>query len=96
MASANVETVFSGAGRISAKSRTLDPQLLSDYAYCHYAYLYPWLRPTRKEIEAAYLEVYGKDAHASDADAEASDSGEEAVEEEVEGEEEEEGQEQEE
>ena len=32
VASANVETVFSGAGKISNKSRTLDPQLLSDYA----------------------------------------------------------------
>ena len=50
MASANVETVFSGAGRISLRSRTLDPQLLSDYAYLHYNYKYEWLRPTLEEI----------------------------------------------
>jgi hypothetical protein len=30
VASANVEVVFSGAGRISMKSHSLDPQLLSD------------------------------------------------------------------
>ena len=40
VASANVETVFSGAGRISAKSRTLDAELLSDYAFLHYNYKY--------------------------------------------------------
>jgi len=32
VASANVETVFSGAGRISMKSHCFGPQLLSDYA----------------------------------------------------------------
>ena len=36
VASANVEVVFSGAGRISQKSRCLDPQLLSDYSFLHY------------------------------------------------------------
>ena len=38
MASANVETVFSGAGRISMKSHCLGPQLLSNYAFLHYNY----------------------------------------------------------
>ena len=36
VASANVETVFSGAGRLSMKSHCLGPQLLSDYAFLHY------------------------------------------------------------
>ena len=51
--SANVETVFSGAGRISDKSRTLDAELLSDYAFLHYNYKYDWLRPTLDEIVGA-------------------------------------------
>jgi hypothetical protein len=36
------------------KSRTLDPQLLSDYAFLHYNYKYDWLRPTLDEIITAY------------------------------------------
>ena len=39
-----------GAGRISMKSRTLDPTLLSHYAFYHYNYKYDWLRPTLEEI----------------------------------------------
>jgi len=50
VASANVETVFSGAGRLSVKSHCLGPQLLSDYAFLHYNYKYDWLRPTLEEI----------------------------------------------
>ena len=38
VASANIETVFSGAGRISNKSRKLSPEILSNYAFCHYNY----------------------------------------------------------
>ena len=37
------------------KSRTLDPQLLSDYAFLHYNYKYDWLRPTLDEIITAYM-----------------------------------------
>ena len=48
VASTNIETVFSGAGRISGKSRTLSPSLLSDYAFCHYNYKYDWLRPSTR------------------------------------------------
>ena len=58
VASANIETVFSGAGRISMKSRTLSPSLLSDYAFCHYNYKYDWLRPTVAEIIEAYKKLY--------------------------------------
>ena len=59
VASANVEVVFSGAGRISQKSRCLDPQLLIDYSFLHYNYKYDWFRPTLEEIVAAYMKLYG-------------------------------------
>ena len=82
VASANVETVFSGTGRISAKSRTLDPELLSDYAFLHYNYKYDWLRPTLDEIITAYKKLYGKEQHESDADSEDESAEEEEAEEE--------------
>ena len=50
VASANVETVFSGAGCISMKSHCLGPQILSNYVFLHYNYKYDWLRPTIEEI----------------------------------------------
>ena len=56
-ASANVETVFSGAGRMMTLSKTLGPELLSDYAFCHYNYKYPWLIPSNKEIVSTYCSV---------------------------------------
>jgi hypothetical protein len=66
VASANVEAVFSGAGRISMKSHCLDPQLLSDYAFLQYKYKYDWLRPKLEEIVAAYMKLYGKELRDSD------------------------------
>ena len=47
VASANVETVFSGAGRLSMKSHCLGPQVLSDYAFLPYNYKY-FARHSRK------------------------------------------------
>jgi hypothetical protein len=73
VASANVEVVFSGAGRISMKSHCLDPQLLSDYALLHYKYKYDWLRPKLEEIVAAYLRLYGKESRDSDSESDGSD-----------------------
>ena len=67
--------MFSGAGRISAKSRTLSPSLLSDYVFCHYNYKYDWPRPSLEEIFGAYKKLYGK--HGRDSDAESDDSSEE-------------------
>ena len=92
VASANIETVFSGAGRISGKSRTLSPTLLSDYAINHYNYKYDWLRPSLDEIIKAYTRLHGKKAHWSDAE-DSEEESEEEGEEEGEGEagEEEEG-----
>ena len=60
VASANIETVFSGAGRISNKSRKLSPEILSNYAFCHYNYKYDWLRPSLDEIIKAYKKLYRK------------------------------------
>ena len=54
VASAKVETVFSGAGRLRMKSHYLGPQLLSDYAFLHCNYKYDWLRPTLEEIVDTY------------------------------------------
>ena len=88
LASANVETVFSGAGRISNRSRTLAAQVLSDYCVCHYNYNFDWLRPQLDEIIKAYHELYGPQPRDSDAEESASSSdGEEEEQEECEGEE---------
>ena len=83
LASANIETVFSGAGRISNKSRLLAAQVLSDYCFRHYNYHFDWLRPQLDEIIKAYLQLYGPQAHDSDAeDGAYSSAGEEEEEEE--------------
>ena len=73
VASANVEVVFSGAGRISMKSHCLDSQLLSDYAFLHYNYKHDCLRPKLEEIVAAYLRLYGKESRDSDNESDGSD-----------------------
>ena len=62
VSSANVETVFSGAGRISMKSNCVDPEILSNYAFLHYNYKYDWLRPTLEEIVDTYTKLYGKES----------------------------------
>ena len=80
VASANVETVFSGDGRISMKSHCLGPQILSDYAFLHYNYKYDWLRPTLEEIVDAYTKLYGKESRESDIESEGSSAAEEVEE----------------
>ena len=80
VASANVETVFSGAGCISMKSHCLGPQILSDYAFLHYNYKYDWLRPTLEEIVEAYTKLYGKESRESDIESEGSSAAEEVEE----------------
>ena len=62
VASANIETAFSGAGRISNKSRKLSPDILSGYAFCHYNYKYDWLRPSLDEIIKAYKTLSAREA----------------------------------
>jgi hypothetical protein len=73
VASANVEVVFSDAGRISMKSHSFDPHLLSDYAFLHYNYKYDWLRPRLEEIVAAYMKLCGKELRDSDNESDGSD-----------------------
>jgi hypothetical protein len=80
VASANVETVLSGAGRISMKSGNLGPQLLSDYAFLHYNYKYDWLRPTLEEIVDTYTKLYSKESRESDIELDGSSEGEEVEE----------------
>jgi hypothetical protein len=80
VASANVETVFSGAGRLSMKSHCLGPQLLSDYAFLHYNYKYDWLRPTLEEIVDSYTKLYGKESRESDIGSDESSAAEEVEE----------------
>ena len=65
-ASANVESVFSGAGGMAAKASTIGADLLGAYVFCHYNYLYPCLRPTLQEIVEAYQKLHGREAHESD------------------------------
>ena len=74
VASANVEVVFSCAGRISMKSLCLDLQLFSDYAFLIYNYKYDWLRPKLEEIVAAYMKPYGQESRDSMADNESDGS----------------------
>jgi len=80
VASANVETVFSGAGHLSMKSHCLGPQLLSDYAFLHYNYKYDWLRPTLEEIVDTYTKLYGKESRESDIESDESSAAEEVEE----------------
>ena len=80
VASANVETVFSGAGRLSMKSHCLSPQFLSDYAFLHYNYKYDWLRPTLEEIVDSYTKLYGKESCESDIELDESSAAEEVEE----------------
>jgi hypothetical protein len=84
LASANIETIFSGAGRLSKKSRKMSAQLLSDYCFIHYNYKYEWLRPAVTEIVAMYKQIYGKkgaaveeDSSSDNSDSEGEDSAEE-------------------
>ena len=68
LASANIETVQRSRARISNKSRLLAAQVLSDYCFRHYNYHFDWLRPQLDEIIKAYLQLYGPQAHDSDAE----------------------------
>ena len=80
VSSANVETVFSGAGRISMKSNCLGPEILSNYAFLHYNYKYDWLRPTLEEIVDTYTKLYGKESRESDIESDGSSEAEEVEE----------------
>ena len=69
-ASSCIESIFSGAGALMGKCGTLSPDLLELYMFIHYNMRYDWMRPSTKEIVAAYIKTYGADPHESDADSE--------------------------
>ena len=80
VASANVQTVFSGAGRLSMKSHCLGPHLLSDYAFLYYNYKYDWFHPTLEEFVDTYTKLYGKESRESDIESDGSSAAEEVEE----------------
>lgn len=53
-ASANIETVFSGAGKFAEEAKTASEKLLSQMVRLHYNYKYPFLRPSNKEVVDKY------------------------------------------
>jgi hypothetical protein len=58
--SANVETTYSGAGRMMTTSKALSGEVLSDYAFVHENLKHPWLVPSNKEILSQYVSSHGK------------------------------------
>lgn len=63
-ASANIETVFSGAGRFSKEAESASPSLLRSMVRLHYAWKYPFLRPPNKEIVDRYNKKHHGALHA--------------------------------
>ena len=49
-ASANVESVFSGAGKFTEEARTASPTLVSSMVKLHYNWKYTFLSPTVKQV----------------------------------------------
>ena len=58
-ASANVETVFSGAKKFSDDATTAHDDLLGGYVQNHINYTYEWLRPLVHDIVCAYMSIHG-------------------------------------
>ena len=59
-AAANVESVFSGAGKFTQKAKSAGHMLLSRMVRLHYNWKYPFLRPTIEEVVKRYLEKFHK------------------------------------
>ena len=53
-AAANVESVFSGAGKFTSEAPSTGAKLLQRMVKLHYNWKYPFLRPTMDEIIARY------------------------------------------
>jgi len=53
-AAANVESVFSGAGKFTEEAKSAGHVLLSRIIRLHYNYNYPFLRPTLKQVKERY------------------------------------------
>ena len=68
-ASANVETVFSGAGKLAEDATTMHDDLLGAYVCNHVNWECEWLRPTVHDVACSYLSLHGADgADHGDAD----------------------------
>ena len=59
-ATANVESVFSGAGKFTEEAKSAGHTLLSRTVRLHYNWKYPFLRPTSEEVVKRYLEKFHK------------------------------------
>ena len=67
-ASANVETVFSGVGGMTAKAMSLGAGVTADYTICHHNWQYEFFTPTEVEVAKGYETLYGAAARNSDAE----------------------------
>ena len=61
-AAANVESVFSGAGKFSNEARSVVAKLLERIVKLHYNWKYVFLRPSMAQIIARYKVKFGGDA----------------------------------
>ena len=59
-AAANVESVFSGAGKFTQEAKSAGHMLLSRMVRLHYNWKYLFLRPTIEEVVKRYLEKFHK------------------------------------
>ena len=64
--SAAVETVYSGATKLSDEAQMLGDDTLAAYVFDHYNWKYTFLRPTVNEIVEAYLKLHGSEAPAEE------------------------------
>ena len=75
-AAANVESVFSGAGKFTEEAKSAGHMLLSRMVRLHYNWKYPFLRPTIEEVVKRYLEKFHKKEVAAPSPAPQPSSGE--------------------
>ena len=59
-AAANVETVFSGAGKFTEEASSAGHLLLRRIIKLHYNWKYPFIRPSVKEVCARYKAKHGQ------------------------------------
>ena len=52
-----METVYSGATKLSDEAQMLGDDMLAAYVFDHYNWKYTFLRPTVNEIVEAYLKL---------------------------------------
>ena len=59
--SAAVETVYSGATKLSDEAQMMADDMLAAYVFNHYNWQYEFLRPTVAEIVQEYLTIHGQE-----------------------------------